>query len=109
VPFQCLGLPNQVGGIERWAELYSLEDSCPSNTQARPTKLEAQEGGLSRVDWRTRALQCSGPPDQFVGAERWAEPSSLEDSCPSNARAHPTKMEAPSGPGGRVVNVMRHC
>jgi hypothetical protein len=25
---------------------------------------------------------CPGPPDQVGGAERWAEPGSLEDSVP---------------------------
>jgi hypothetical protein len=61
VPFQWLGLPDQVGGAKRWAELGILEDSCPSNARARPTKVEAQKGGLSRVAWRARALPMPGP------------------------------------------------
>jgi hypothetical protein len=35
-----------------------------------------------------------GPPYHIVGEERWAEPGSLENSCPSYALARPTKMEA---------------
>jgi hypothetical protein len=53
-------------------------------------------------------FQCPDPPDQVGGAERWAKPGSLEDSCPSNARARPTNMEAPSGPGGRLISVVCH-
>jgi hypothetical protein len=52
-------------------------------------------------------FQCPDPPDLVENTERWAEPGSLEDSCPSNARAHPTKMEAPSGPGGHLIGVVR--
>jgi hypothetical protein len=51
-------------------------------------------------------FQDPGSPDQIVGAERWAEPGSLEDSCPSNARAQPTKMKAPSGRGGLLIRVV---
>jgi hypothetical protein len=61
MPFQCPGPPDQVVGAERWAEPGSLEDSCPSNARARPTKLEVQKGGLSQVAWRTRALLMLGP------------------------------------------------
>jgi hypothetical protein len=77
---------------------------------------------------------CPGLPNQIVGEERWAEPGSLEDSCPSyaqashtnmeaqkgwaelgslddscpsNALARPTKIEVPSGVGGRLVKVWR--
>jgi hypothetical protein len=32
-------------------------------------------------------FQCPSSPDLVENAERWAEPGSLEDSCPSNARA----------------------
>jgi hypothetical protein len=39
-------------------------------------------------------FQYPGPPNQVVGEERWAEPGSLEDSCPSNALALPTEVEA---------------
>jgi hypothetical protein len=53
-------------------------------------------------------FQCPGLPDQVGGIERWAESGSLEDSCPSNARARPTKLEAPSGPGGGLIRVARH-
>jgi hypothetical protein len=92
MPFLRLGPPNQVVGIERWAERGGLEDSCPSNALARPIKIEVKKGGLSRVAWRTRAPLMSGPPNQVVGVERWAEPSSLEDSCPSYAQARPTML-----------------
>jgi hypothetical protein len=34
-------------------------------------------------------FQCPSPPDQDGGAKRWAEPSSLEDSCPSYAPGLP--------------------
>jgi hypothetical protein len=61
VPFQDPGSPDQIVGAERWAEPGSLEDSCPSNARARPTKLEVQKGGLSQVAWRTRALLMLGP------------------------------------------------
>jgi hypothetical protein len=61
MPFQYPSLPDKVENVERWAEPGSLEDSCPSNTQARPTKLEAQKGGLIWVAWRTRALPMPGP------------------------------------------------
>jgi hypothetical protein len=40
---------------------------------------------------------CPGPPNQVTGEERWAEPGSLEDSCPSHALARPTKVEAQKG------------
>jgi hypothetical protein len=40
---------------------------------------------------------CPGPPDQDGGAKGWAEPGSLEYSCPSYALAHPTKMEVQKG------------
>jgi hypothetical protein len=50
-------------------------------------------------------FKCPGLPDEDGGVKRWAEPGSLEDSCPSNALAHPTKMEAPSGRGGHLVKV----
>jgi hypothetical protein len=46
---------------KEWAELGSLEDLCPSNALARPTKVEAQKG-------------C-------------ADQGSLEDSCPFDALA----------------------
>jgi hypothetical protein len=49
---------------------------------------------------------CPGPPNQVAGAERLAEPGSLEDLCPSYAQARPTKMEAPSGHGGHLVKVV---
>jgi hypothetical protein len=49
---------------------------------------------------------CPGPPDQDGGIKRWAEPGSLEDSCPSNAQARPTKMEAPSDHSGRLIRVV---
>jgi hypothetical protein len=71
VPFRYPGPPNQVVGEERWAELASLEDSCPSNALARPTKVEAQRG--------------------------WALPGSLEDTCPFDALARPTKIETQKG------------
>jgi hypothetical protein len=77
----CPGSPNQVVGEERWAEPSSLEDSCPSDALARPTKIKALKG--------------------------WVELGSLEDSCPSDALARPTKIEAPSGYGGRLVKVWR--
>jgi hypothetical protein len=32
-------------------------------------------------------FQFLGSPDQVENTERWAEPGSLEDSCPSYARA----------------------
>jgi hypothetical protein len=48
VPIRCLSPSDLVENAERWAELGSLEDLCSSNTWARPTKLEAQKGGLSR-------------------------------------------------------------
>jgi hypothetical protein len=35
---------------------------------------------------------CPGPPNQVAGAERLAEPGSLEDLCPSYAQARPTKL-----------------
>jgi hypothetical protein len=66
MPIQCLGPPNQV---------------------------VVKKGGLSRVALRTHAIRYPGPPDQVVGEERWAEPGSLEDSCPSYAQVCPTKME----------------
>jgi hypothetical protein len=66
MPFLCPGPPDQDGGIKRWAEPGSLEDSCPSNAQARLTKMEVQK--------------------------RWVEPGSLEDSCPSDALTRRTKM-----------------
>jgi hypothetical protein len=65
VPFRYPGPPNQVVGEQRWAEPGSLEDSCPSYAQYRPTKMEVQKG--------------------------WAELGSLEDSCPSNTQSRPTK------------------
>jgi hypothetical protein len=46
---------------------------------------------------------CPGLPDQDGGAKRWAELGSLEDSCPSNALAHPTKMKGPSSRDGCLV------
>jgi hypothetical protein len=61
VPFQDPGSPDQIVGAERWAEPGSLEDLYPSNAQARPTKLEGQKGGLSRVAWRTCALPVPEP------------------------------------------------
>jgi hypothetical protein len=42
-------------------------------------------------------FQYPVPPNQVLGEERWAEPGSLEDSCLSNALAHPTKLEAQKG------------
>jgi hypothetical protein len=51
-------------------------------------------------------FQCPRPPDQVGGIERWAEPGSLEDSCPSNARVRPAKMDAPLGPSGRLIRVV---
>jgi hypothetical protein len=42
-------------------------------------------------------FQCPGPPDQVGAIERWAEPGSLEKSCPSNAKAHLTKLEMQKG------------
>jgi hypothetical protein len=50
---------------------------------------------------------CPSPPDQDGGTKGWAEPGSLEDSCPSNALARPNKMEAQSGCSGRLVKVWR--
>jgi hypothetical protein len=44
VSFLCLGSPNQVVGEERWVEPGSLEDSCPSNALARPTKIKVLKG-----------------------------------------------------------------
>jgi hypothetical protein len=37
----------------------------------------------------------------------WAELGSLEDSCPSDALARPTMIELSSGHGGRLVKVWR--
>jgi hypothetical protein len=82
VLFLCPGSPNQVIGEERWAEPGSLEDSCPSDALARPTKIKVLKD--------------------------WAEPGSLEDSCPSDALARPTKIEAPSGHAGHLVKIW-HC
>jgi hypothetical protein len=62
-----------------WAEPGSLEDSCPSDVLAHPTKIKALKGS--------------------------AEPGSLEDSCTFDALARPTKIEAPSGHGARLVKV----
>jgi hypothetical protein len=59
--FLCYGMPDQDGGVKRWAEMGSLEDSCLSNALARPTKIEVQKDGLSRVAWRTRALPMPWP------------------------------------------------
>jgi hypothetical protein len=39
VPFLCPGPPYQDGGVKWWAEPGSLEDSCPSYAQTRPTKI----------------------------------------------------------------------
>jgi hypothetical protein len=61
MPLLYPGPPNQVVGVERWAELGGLEDSCPSNTLARATKIEAQKGGPSRVAWRTHVLPMPWP------------------------------------------------
>jgi hypothetical protein len=58
----------------------SLEDSCPSDARARPTKLNAQKGGLSRVAWRT--------------------------PCPSDTRVRLTKLEAPLGPCDHLIIVV---
>jgi hypothetical protein len=46
---------------------------------------------------------CLGPPYQDGGAKGWAEPGSLEDSCPSYAQARLTKMEVQKGGLSRVV------
>jgi hypothetical protein len=81
VPFLCPGPPYQDWNTKRWAETGSLEDLCPSNALARPTKMEAQKG--------------------------WAKLGSMEVSCPSRALARPSKIEVPSGPGGRLVKLWR--
>jgi hypothetical protein len=53
--------------------------------------LMAQKGGLSRVAWRTPCpSDTPSYPTKLNNIERWAQPGSLEDSCPSNARARPT-------------------
>jgi hypothetical protein len=61
VLFQCPDPPDQDGGAKMWAEPGSLEDLCPSNALACPTKMEAQKGGLSRVALRTPALLMPWP------------------------------------------------
>jgi hypothetical protein len=48
-------------------------------------------------------FQCLGPPDQDGADKRWAEPSSLEGSCPLDALARSTKMEAQKGRLSRVA------
>jgi hypothetical protein len=53
-------------------------------------------------------IRCPSPLDQVESAERWAETGSLEDSVPFDARARPTNLEAPSGPGSRLIKVVRH-
>jgi hypothetical protein len=80
------------------------------------------------------SFRCPSPFDQVESIERWAEPGSLRTTCPSDARACPTKLEAqkgglsrvgwrtpcpsdararpskleaPSGPGGRLIRVVR--
>jgi hypothetical protein len=39
MPFLCPSPLYQDGGTKAWAEPGSLEDSCPSYAQARPTKI----------------------------------------------------------------------
>jgi hypothetical protein len=62
MPFRYPGPPDQDGGAKRWAELCNLDDSCPSNALARPTKIEAQKGGLSQINWRTCCWCFTGCP-----------------------------------------------
>jgi hypothetical protein len=67
----------------------------PAWSGARPDKLSGlptQKGGLSWVAWRapcpSDTMAC---PSKVVVQKRWAEPGTLEDSCPSYAQARPTK------------------
>jgi hypothetical protein len=92
-PNKLLGLVAQKGGLSQIA----WRAPCPSDTLACPAKIVAKKGGLSRYLGGLVPIQCLGPPNQVVVKERWVEQDSLEDSCPSYAQAHPTKMEAQKG------------
>jgi hypothetical protein len=66
----------------------------PSWNGSRPDRLSglvAHKSGVGSGSLEDSVpIRCLSPPDQVVSAERWAELGSLEDSCPSNARARPT-------------------